>query len=128
LFSYATRHNISIQTKLDFEDREGSERCEHTIEDGTNINQIHSEDIRNKDSISINKQEKNNKNNFKNNKYSQTENISNDEDQVALSEEHSQRSRIILFINISVTRFIHYFYNKNTFFKLWSKIRKENLY
>ena len=81
-----SQYNILIQTKFDFEGSECSERYRYTIEQGTNINQIHSEDIRNKDSISINKKEKNNEN-------SETENISNDKNQGLISNEHTQRSR-----------------------------------
>jgi len=48
----ASQYNISIQTEI-----EDSEGCDHHIESGTNTNQMLSEDIRNKNPISINKQE-----------------------------------------------------------------------
>jgi hypothetical protein len=56
----ASQYNISIQTEI--EDSEGGD---HHIEGGTNTNQMISEDIRNKNPITINKQEKINKSLFK---------------------------------------------------------------
>jgi hypothetical protein len=89
----ASQYNISIQTKLEAEDSECCERCEHPIEEGTNTSQMLKEDIRNNAPISINKQEKNNENNHYNNGNSELENISNDENQLEPSDEHTQRSR-----------------------------------
>ena len=48
----ASQYNISIQTEI-----EDSEGCDHHIEGGTNTNLMLSEYIRNKNPISINKQE-----------------------------------------------------------------------
>jgi len=74
----ASQYNISIQTKLDFEDGECCERCEHPIECSNVNNQMHGEDIRNNNPKSINNQEENAKSNTQDNGNSEPENISID--------------------------------------------------
>jgi hypothetical protein len=64
----ASQYNISIQTEI-----EDSEGCDHHIEGGTNTNQMLSEDIRNKNPITINKQEKSNKSLIQNDEISESE-------------------------------------------------------
>jgi hypothetical protein len=64
----ASQYNISIQTEI-----EDSEGCDHHIEGGTNTNQMLSEDIRNKNPISINKQKGSNKSLIQNDEISESE-------------------------------------------------------
>jgi len=64
----ASQYNISIQTEI-----EDSEGCDHHIESGTDTNQMLSEDIRNKNPISINEQEESNKSLIQNDEIRESE-------------------------------------------------------
>ena len=89
----ASQYNISIQTKIELEDSECCERCEHPIGDTTITNQIHIEDNRNNNTKTVNKQENNNWNSPQYDESNEEGDLLNNKNQVEPSDEHTQRSR-----------------------------------